>query len=1518
MSEDVSKFLEQVKELGERSTLDDEARARELEEKILQDKKERQARRRERARSISPEKSSPANTPPTSTQRVNRRSQQLDLNSSPVLEPPTTNGSPRALPSRSIIDDMASTSPTKENDAPLDSASDFKQAGQTSPTRSASSARGLSWQQRRPPSQHGSRSRPLSMVATENAARSSSTSAEPASATETPSRDQIASALSAKDPTWFRQTADRGANSAAYRRNQVEDDQRADVFTASSQLPGMAPERPRSQAFSPMASPALSRNAPSPAPPFSTPKLDPPMREEQGEPDFDDQPLKSPPALGRSSPTRVDRDRPVSPTKGMGGFVQSAMMKRSDSVNKRWSVRSPTGLQRADSVAANRGAQEPALRTGYGSTRENSNGLSRDNSAEPSSRPTSSRAHDKVFDSDATLPKIDTAPKAQSKSPEPEPVENDAALPVSPSKTMDQRRWSPTKSSWLETALNKPESPKPKTSATSQPAWMADIQKAKAQRAANPEAEPARPPGAGHKHQVSIGGLMKPPALGTTTTAAPYPLRSSQPTPTGARERAATIGKPKDTTPISTPKETFSTPKKLDQPAQPQTTPVAAPAVDAASSDAKLAVKPKPETPPKKDFRTTLKHRQTPSTSSATESSEPEFKNVFGNLRRTTTQNYKAPDVLKDNILRGKAGLSITGGPQKTERKDEFKDAILAKKKSFKDIQAQGRGVTRHDSTASEKPLPEGILRSRALSRGARTFDKPDKEAELKDSASASAATVNDRPGPVLRRETSSITSSTTASTPVVPSLQKEASAPGRLQGKVGGSALANRFNPALAGLLARGPPGSGAPTGTSSSAAKPTEAAQVNDNEAGSGPKLTHMTKSRARGPKRKAPTSAAASSSTQAEPAEPAAKPTSPVPEPAKQLTPSAQEGRSSPMPVEARNLPAKPSINAMDKAPAGTRSIFNQVAAAAAQKTQPAPLRSPTQPAEVESPAASPKKLNMQRMSRFLDNAEPASPKIIEPPTKQETRQPSASSPVVKPKPSFERPSSVGPDKTQPPVRPKPSFEALGSPAFQKSQPPSPALGRPPRPLPEPSRPVIEDLSTHPDAPKPLRPFGARPLPSAPSTPKPLERELPSRPLPSPSKTPSLTVDSPLPSPNKQASDLTSLIQDFFGPKRGDRDYRADVAGLLMERPSTSPPKLKTLAAHLFQFSADGRKSVVPSHHQHTLFDQDMYLCSHTFQSDAGWKNTEVYFWVGDEVPAAAVEDASVFVAREAKQLGGTLVKLQQGRETAGLIQALGGIIVTQRGTGNKDDSLAPHMFCGRRYLGQVVFDEVDYAPTSLCSGFPYLVAKGGKCFLWKGKGSNVDELGCARLIGMDYALTGELIEVDDGRESEGFWSLFESGSKSSSADHWRLKPSYDKYCSRLFHSDGASKQQITELSPFSQKDLQATGIYVLDAFFELYVIVGSKAQSQYASFHNALEFAQEYAILAAGMEDRPFVPISTVVLEGAPRDLKSVFRRWRDSDSPTIMPAPAPPAGSGLKRGRSMRVATLNQALQALTE
>lgn len=270
---------------------------------------------------------------------------------------------------------------------------------------------------------------------------------------------------------------------------------------------------------------------------------------------------------------------------------------------------------------------------------------------------------------------------------------------------------------------------------------------------------------------------------------------------------------------------------------------------------------------------------------------------------------------------------------------------------------------------------------------------------------------------------------------------------------------------------------------------------------------------------------------------------------------------------------------------------------------------------------------------------------------------------------------------------------------------------------------------------------------------------------------------------------------MINGFFGNQRPKRNYHVDAAELLMNRPKGGS-RVQTHKAQLFQVTEQGKKIPVPAHYERVLFEREMYICSHTFTDEARKRVSEVYFWAGDEVAPAAVEDAQVFVNKEAKSMGGTLIKMRQGKETAEFIQALGGIVIIRRGSSNKYDSLASNILCGRQFLGQIAFDEVDFSSSSLCSGFPYLVTQQGKCYLWKGKGAGIDELSCARLIGMDLALMGELVEMDEGQEPENFWDFFGGDRRASlsSADHWRLKPSYEKYCGRLFCSDSAAQNQV----------------------------------------------------------------------------------------------------------------------------
>ncbi|KAI5465451.1 hypothetical protein BGZ63DRAFT_399919 [Mariannaea sp. PMI_226] len=1537
MSDEVSQFLEQVERLRGQQIEEDEVRAKELED-YLAAKRERQARREERARSISPQKSSPANTP---SPRSNRRS--VYPSEALKLESPAVAGNEESSVARARAEPEGKqenmsyphSSPTKENESP---------ENDTKPTpRPPSRGSALSWQQR-PKSRSGGR--PLSMLATQNATQRSLTGSQepsPASSTEQVlNKDQIAQALGSKDPSWFRQTADRGANSAAYRKNQVEDEDRLDMSSVTAQLPGMAADKPKPE---PAANTPTTNRFVSP-PVLNPPRFDGPTEDKS----FVD---RSVTPTGRTSPFRTN-SRSNSPTKGVGGFVQSAMMKRSDSV-KRWSVTSPPGLARVDPIATRGGSNLPPTSRARSHTRS---GSRTPVSSRPASRHGEEWTEGHVTTDDLA---IDTTASRT----------EDRHLPVSPSKTMDPRRWSPTKASWLESALNKPDSPKPQhKSNISQPAWMAELNKNKAEKSSNADHGKPQPSAPSHKHQVSIGGLMRSTPMGDAAKPNTTGLGGIYSPPPGGNRPIYGYGglnltksTPKsehnneeehDTEPVPDPEltsaeiakkteEVEETPQVEEKDQGPQNEEKSKSPV-VASVASPPALKPKPETPPKKDFRGTLKHR--PTASGAPKAAEPEFKSVFGTLRRTKTQNYVAPDELKSNILRGKAALNTTGGPQKTERVDEFKDAILKKKEGFKKAQAEGKGISRSSTMSTLNSVPEGLLKR------AEMIKQKDSPIESKPAAvPARSASPKPIPGPkripsqpILApksplADVEPVSKSVIEPPKTLPILQKETSAPSRLQGRVGGGKLADRFNPGLAGLLARGPPpmstnggqgndeseSRGGSSGPSEPVTEPTKA----------GPQLTHMTKGRARGPRRKAPTTAATTSTP--------AKPESSL----EVVSPSAVEVKDEtlerPVPVEKTAQTQQPAV----------LSIQQQIAAKATLRGKPTPFKKP-EPQPEAIPAAServssfPRKQTIApepetsdypsplRIQKTGDASRPGSPKKLDSNRMSRFMDESASTPEPA-RLTHQRTGSRSPVKMF--QRPLPEPEAVSTPKPQSRPLPEPRSSSPqvrPLPEPEPSSPTKVDSDPVVSVRNGAAMFGGAVLRTPPSTSKTFfdspasESEVaktPSRsttralPVPPPKEIrspPAVTSPPPKQGVSSTGNDVSSLFSDFFGPNQErSAAYKVDTAEILSNRPSEGG-KIQPLSFQTFQISAEGKKTPVSSHFERVLFEQEMYICPHSFANEAGWKRLEVYFWIGDDVPESAADSALVFVQQEVKALGAKLVRIQQGKETAEFLQAMGGVIIVRRGSSKKFDSLAPNMLCGRRFLGQVAFDQVDLVPASLCAGFPYLITKGGICYLWKGKGSDVAELSCARLIGMELSLTGELIEYDDGSEPASFWELFEGGSKLGSADHWRLKPNYAKYCSRLFCSDADTRQQICEVTPFNQADLSREHIYVLDAFFEIYIIVGSKAQNRYTSFRNALDFAQEYAILASGLEDRPFIPISTVVLEGIPRDLKRVFRSWRDEFSPTASHLAAPALLGTPKRGRSLRVVSLTQALQAVSD
>ncbi|KAL8733104.1 MAG: hypothetical protein Q9166_002296 [cf. Caloplaca sp. 2 TL-2023] len=1549
-SEDINDFLLRIRELGDQRDREDEERTRKLEEEILQGRKERQARRAERARSISPTKEqSPNGGTPTSirsTTETTDSARHEDITRSPIAFQP---------PQASLEDTMTET-PESSYEAPSkrrrpSPPQDLPQPpskpamlSTTSPstTMAPSRAGTLSWQQR--PTSRGStgpRARPLSQVAAANSAsRSPRASVEPPSTSERElSKNEIAEALGSKDPAWFRQTQERGLGSVAYRRNQDESMSDTLSMTGSMRLPGMSresttePERqgsPASESIRSMSPPrggsirgepyrllkhptsaslSSSNSIRSPLPIMDSQIFEPPVSESGSSREKEiasnlGSPM--PPSQGRISPERIDR--PSSPTKGLGGFVQSAMLKRSDSVNKRWSAQPGTGLSRGNSIASNRSGYE-ASRYGIANLSAPKDQVptlpSRESSPVASSRPGSSQStmnlgragkeNDKPGLSGVTEPATpapltnSSTKSAPSRNRSHSDLDQDRPLrdrtksettpPSSPSK-----RWSPTKSSWLENAINKPDSPKPKMPPPQQPSWMANLNLAKQQKGGT---DPGK---SSNFKEVSTGGLLRSPPMCAVNKpnsmnglagrpnarAFELPRTNSLKDASNPKEEQTEPSNGPKTSPIPSPQPEAAAPNddsdpSLTERASTTTTPSKPlkSTIQAEAGDKKPASpqfsKLKPETPPKKDFRSNLKPRQASGDRNPAE--EAEFKNVFGKLKRTQTQNYIAPDELKDNILRGKAGLSITGGPKKTERRDEFKESLLKQKEAMK--AGAPLVVGRKPSTGSAAqdqpaaisailPNAKPLVKSNSILKSMRTnvdTTKPQPEALTR-----------------LQRLKEKSQPTTEDSSRALPKKQKDPPTTGR---------QALDFNSSLAGMLARGPSpltGGNGPTLNAVSASDTTDTRSATDDLSSpvEGPQLTHMTKARARGPKRRLPTS----TDTKRE---------------ISQTTPGSLTRNSSPSLAKVRSEP-KSKVESPDAAKHEAQSHpLAPISNNHRKPSQPQPPRKPSlninKPSVSNAPPsshASPlKPISPQPSSPPSTRPKPRSPEI------ERSRKPSTSAlpcfttPPTLPQEEATANKSVDTPTSQviqipyePQTQGMPSSVEGAASKWGRSEPGEMSLSTRTRsPIKLPTR--KDEEAAMQDAgliPKEKAPVGLG-IESVSPGPRPLAAatlDLPTPPLSSP-RSPPLPAKKPpsiasrvvsngavSESPSKingssiaQTSEAARLFAELFDESpNNDLKVNIDTPTVISSRaPISEANKIRTLRKQLWEVTAGGKLIPVSPDQSHILFEESLYICHHVFGSLSGTRTTEVYLWCGDGVATSAVEDAQIFARKEAKDHGGKLIVLAQGKETANFFQALGGIVITRHG--QSDRASSRYMLCGRRHVGQIAFDEVDFARQSLCKGFPYLISSGsGKIHLWKGSGSGVDELGCARLIGMDLGVRGEIEEVEDGREPNTFWNCFPTGQQQSptSSDisiskHWQLKPSCEQYTTRLYQVDieaprpksssgfrwgrrgsapateenAAFIAQIKEIVPFAQSDVFNDGVFVLDTFFEIFVYV-----------------------------------------------------------------------------------------------
>ncbi|RMJ26400.1 gelsolin repeat protein [Aspergillus sp. HF37] len=1625
-AEDVNDFLLRIRELGEKRDKEDEARTKKLEEDILQGRKERQARRAERARSISPTKDSPvSDAARLSTSSLNQRAIDPPENLEPTI--PASDFDTSCGSNHAQENETPATDPGRRDSKP--SETDMDTSPRQTPTPLRSRAGTLSWQQRpssrdlnnNPPSNSGSPTRASHL-------RSMST----LSGDQSPTRDAFAPSLSSKDTLLASQSTAREPDPLGQRKSfdatsgPTLDANASQKFTGMNREYTTEPEKPigdpdkgdeqrswspsrptstigdssLSHRYSTVSSVSTAPGLGSPVPLSSAQKLEPraaaPAAEEQ---------TSTPPSPRRTSP-----ERSTSPTKGLGGFVQSAMLKRSDSVSKRWSNQMPSGLSgisRTNSVASNRNSFASPTRSEFPATPTGSK-LGRESQPASPSRPNSSHSEATVLQQAKELERPTTPPTLASgnsartdESPSRKPLSlhtrsssalggedqnagSNSGTPL-PSRTMDSKRWSPTKASWLESALNRPDTPRHSKQPSQQSPWSRERQSRGSvdlgRRGSLMDVTPpvglmrSTAPG-GHYKKPSVSGipdLSSGPEASKATEKAPEPVPQGGPEP--IKEAASETTRETGPEPIFEAKDdkakenalppmesiTHSPSPPIEK--LPQQDPVPDTTVKDDAKDNPSALAPnspsprsstpqeptasKPRQSPMVDFRGNLRRREAPKENS--QKDEPEFKNVFGKLKRTQTSNYVASDELKDNILRGKAALNVTGGPKKTQRVDEFKESLVKQKEAMKSGGGSLRRNTAGDSDAPGKPavpIPEAIAKrnnmgSSSSGRDGRSPDAlsspspkepgtpqlprenqpsplppftneeppgpesprpaskgeqgPEQSESLNvDTVSLDNGKTDDGKGVDLEEKLDEGTVESKTGDPgeeainpvrALPSDNaKAANAPAAAEGPPAKGKLAGRINPALAGMLSRGPPAAASegPKKPSLAGAKGESTSEApKDTSTG---RLTHMTKSRARGPKRRLPKPAAVKSTPPAGAGE--SGPPSPPTESFDLKQPEMQPETQLEMQPE-----MQPS-SSVDK-PSNSSLRDSQKATPAIEETTPEQGPSPVseEPTEPE---------------KTLGNSVHAKPR-------EET---SGDSPPA----DLDRNVQAGDEAVE-----------RAAEQQEKSSPIEPAV--PPKPISPPSR--------LPPSPSPLKanhedgilsPVDAgKPTASKFGVGGPRDMPLRGKSLPLPPDTPESPLDkrsSQPPSPPTPSSSLISdpatskeVISSFF------KSFPSSSASVDID-PQTAltngshDPKTRTLKKQMWEITGDAKRQDLPMNQEYILYEGSMYLCVHVFEIE-GSTRTEVQLWCGDDVPEAVIDDVQGFARKVAKENGCKLELLKQGKETARFIQALGGILITRRGFNSRSSSSALYMLCGRKHLGQMVFDEVDLSRRNLCTGYPFVIsAPFGKLYLWKGKGSGAEEIGAARLIGMDLGLTGEIEEVSEGEEPESFFENFpdyKGGGDYVCSEYWQLKPNHAHFRTRLLRIDHELGQRsgfwmrrpgtsspvirpndtLQEIMPFSHKDLKSKDIFVLDIFFEIYVIVGGQASQRSAEFASAVVLAHEYGILAASLQDRPFIPKTFVSIGGLPDSCRSVFRKWNKRSW-------QPP----------LRVLTLNAAIEAI--
>jgi len=111
-------------------------------------------------------------------------------------------------------------------------------------------------------------------------------------------------------------------------------------------------------------------------------------------------------------------------------------------------------------------------------------------------------------------------------------------------------------------------------------------------------------------------------------------------------------------------------------------------------------------------------------------------------------------------------------------------------------------------------------------------------------------------------------------------------------------------------------------------------------------------------------------------------------------------------------------------------------------------------------------------------------------------------------------------------------------------------------------------------------------------------------------------------------------------------------------------------------------------------------------------------------------------------------------------------------------------------------------------------------------------------------------GSIVELEEGSEDEMFWAML-GDQPYARAEYWQWRRDlHPTHAPRLFRINGTKGKDAVKLvqNQLSARDLVPDGVFVLDAVFEVFVVVGRDARDKRTDIRLALYIAEVCPIRA----------------------------------------------------------------------